>query len=241
MKRHLRNGLLAGLAGGAALAAVLLTLGEGPIGEAVGLERRAAGGQHDDMFSRGTQQIGGAIGGLIYGLALGAIFAVAYVALRRQLQTSQDWKASLQLAGIAFLTVFAVPFLKYPPNPPAVGSPDTIGRRTALYLVMLAWSLVATWATWLAARAIDRRSVAGHLRPGAVGATYVVLIGLGFALLPGSPDPVNAPATLVWDFRLASLAGAAAYWAVTGTMFGWLCTARSRQPAADAMVRTAAP
>jgi hypothetical protein len=211
-----------------ALAIVLLTIGEGPIGQAVGLEKQTATAQHEEMFSRGTQQIGGAVGGLIYGVALGAIFAVAYVALRRRLSTAQDWRASVQLAGIGFLTIFLIPFLKYPPNPPAVGSPDTIGRRTALYLVMLGWSAVATWAAWLAARSLERRGTAVHLRPTAVAAVYVILIGIGFALLPGTPDPVNAPATLVWNFRLSSLAGAAAYWAVAGTVFGWLSVVRSR-------------
>jgi predicted cobalt transporter CbtA len=226
VRRHLRNGALAGLAGGAALAIVLLTIGEGPIGEAVGLEKNASAGPHEEMFSRGTQQIGGAVGGLIYGLALGMIFAVAYVALRRRFATAQNWRASLHLAGIGFLTIFLVPFLKYPPNPPAVGSPDTIGRRTALYLVMVAWSLVATWAAWLAARALKRRELADQYRPAAVAGLYVLLIGAGFALLPGTPDPVNAPATLVWNFRLSSLAGAAAYWSVTGAVFGWLSLSR---------------
>jgi hypothetical protein len=232
IRRHLRNGLLAGLAGGAALAIVLLTIGEGPIGQAVGLEERANQGQaHEEMFSRGTQQIGGAIGGLILGLALGAVFAVAYVLLRRRLSTRDDWRASVELAGIGFLTIFFIPFLKYPPNPPAVGSPDTIGRRTALYLVMIGWSVIATWAAWLMARSLERRGTAGQVRPVAVAAAYVVLIGLGFVLLPGTPDAVNAPATLVWNFRLSSLAGSAAFWSVTGTVFGWLCLAGARRPA----------
>ena len=34
----------------------------------------------------------------------------------------------------AFVVVYLVPFLKYPANPPSVGDPDTIGKRTALVL-----------------------------------------------------------------------------------------------------------
>ena len=46
-------------------------------------------------------------------------------------------------------------------------------------------------------------------------------------------DKIGAPATLVWRFRLASLGGAASYWAVLGLVFGWLAlrTARSGAPA----------
>jgi cytochrome bd-type quinol oxidase subunit 2 len=138
VRRHLRDGVLAGLAGGAALALVLLAAGERTISRAIELEQRAqghAGG--DEVFSRGVQQVGGVLAALVWGLALGAIFAVAYVALRRRLETASDWRAAVTLAAVGFATLTLVPFLKYPANPPAVGDPDTVGRRTALFLLML--------------------------------------------------------------------------------------------------------
>jgi hypothetical protein len=213
---------------------VLLLAGEGTIGQAIALERRAhPGAASDEMFSRGTQQAGGAVAALVWGLALGAVFAVAYVVVRRRAVTASGapgsgWRASVGLAALAFLTVNLVPFLKYPANPPGVGDPDTIGRRTALYLLMLAWSVVATGAAWQAARVLARRAVPEHLRLPAVAALYVAVVVLGLAALPGSPDTVEAPARLVWRFRLASIGGMAAYWAVCGTTFGWLVTAASK-------------
>ena len=52
MRRHLRDGALAGLAGGAALALVLLAAGEHTIARAIELEQRAAGGGGgDEVFS----------------------------------------------------------------------------------------------------------------------------------------------------------------------------------------------
>jgi hypothetical protein len=221
---------------------VLLLAGEGTIGQAIALERRAHPGASDEMFSRGTQQAGGVVAALVWGLALGAVFAVAYVVVRRRALTAgasavpwpgpagpgAEWRASLGLAALAFLTVNLVPFLKYPSNPPGVGDPDTIGRRTALYLLMLAWSVVATGAGWQAARVLARRAMPEHLRLPAVAALYVAVVVLGLAALPGSPDTVDAPATLVWRFRLASIGGLAAYWAVCGTTFGWLVTAASK-------------
>ena len=231
MRRLLRDGALAGLAGGAALALVLLAAGERTIGRAIELERRARGGgaatafghaAGEETFSRGVQQAGGVLAALIWGVALGAIFAVAYVALRQRLETRSDWRAALTLAAVGFATLTLVPFLKYPANPPGVGEPDTVGRRTALFLVMLAWSLLSTGAAWRAARVLGRQAVPEHLRVPVVALLYVGLVALGLAALPGLPDPVPVPATLVWRFRLASLAGTAAFWAVCGTAFGWL-------------------
>jgi len=216
--RLLKQGVLAGMAGGAALAVVLLVLGEGPIGRAVALE----GGGEDALFGRGAQQLGGIAAVLVYGAALGAIFTVAYAALRHRLQAFDDWRAAVAVAAAGFVAVFLLPFLKYPANPPAVGDPDTIGRRTALYLAAVGWSLVATWAGWRAWRSLVAKGWAIHRAVPATLAVWVILAAVGLAILPVNPDPVEAPATLIWQFRLATAAGAATFWAVVGMTFGWL-------------------
>jgi predicted cobalt transporter CbtA len=214
----LKQGVLAGMAAGGALALVLRLIGEGPIGRAVGLE----GGGGDEMFSRGTQQLGGMAAAVLYGVALGAAFTVAYAAVRHRLRAADDWRAAVGLAVAGFVAVFLLPFLKYPANPPAVGDPDTIGRRTVLYLLAVGWSLVATWAGWRAWRALVGRGLGVHQAVPATVAVWVALAAIGLVALPGNPDPVTAPATLIWQFRLATLAGAATLWSVLGMTFGWL-------------------
>lgn len=227
LRTYIRHGLLAGLVGGLASAGVLLALGERAISRAIALESaaaRAAGEPPaDELFSRHAQLVGGALGTAVVGAAFGLVFAVVFAAVRHRLGARDDGRRSLQLAAVAFATVYVVPWLKYPANPPAVGDPDTIDQRTALYLVMVAWSVVATWGAWRLLGHLRTRGVADHLRAGAVGVAYAVTVGLGFALLPPNPDAVTAPAQLVWRFRLASLAGAAALWATCGWVFGWLC------------------
>jgi predicted cobalt transporter CbtA len=215
-RRLLKEGVLAGVAGGAALALVLRLIGEGPIGRAVALE----GGGRDELFSRGTQQLGGMVAAVLYGAAVGAVFTLAYALVRHRLRTTDDWRASVALAVTGFSAVFLLPFLKYPANPPAVGDPDTIGRRTALYLVAVAWSLVATWGGWRAWRTLVAKGVA--VAAPATLAIWVALATVGLVALPAKTDPVNAPATLIWQFRLATVAGAAAFWSVVGMVFGWL-------------------
>ena len=217
-RRLLKHGVLAGMAGGAALALVLRLIGEGPIGRAVALE--SGGGE--EMFSRGTQQLGGMAAAVLYGAALGVVFIVAYAGVRHRLRAADDWRAAVALAAAGFLAIFLLPFLKYPANPPGVGDPDTIGRRTALYLVAVAWSLVATWGGWRAWRALVARRMPV---PRAVPASLAVWVGLavaGLVALPANTDQVNAPATLIWQFRVATVAGAATFWSVVGMVFGWL-------------------
>src|SRR4051794_41686810 len=146
------------------------------------------------MFSRGTQQVGGMVAAVLYGAALGCVFTVAYAAVRHRLRTADDWRAAVSLAASGFVAVFLLPFLKYPANPPAVGDPDTIGKRTALYVLAVAWSLVATWGGWRAWRAFVERGMPVPTRAPATLAVWVALAAVGLVLLPSNPDPVNAPA-----------------------------------------------
>jgi Probable cobalt transporter subunit (CbtA) len=127
--------------------------------------------------------------------------------------------------------VYLVPFAKYPPNPPAVGDPDTIDERTLLYVTILAWAIAAAWIAARVGTWLREREVADPGRLSAVAGAFVVLVGIGYVVLPGSPDAVSAPATLIWQFRLASAGGALAMWAVTGVAFGWLSVAAARRTA----------
>src|SRR5205823_451042 len=122
MKDHLRRGALAGLAGGLASAVVLLALGERSIAKAVALERAAnAAGAHHEQFSRGVQRAGGATGTVIAGVSIGVVLAIVFAAVRHRLAGPDDWRRATRLAAIGFVTVYLVPWLKYPANPPAVG------------------------------------------------------------------------------------------------------------------------
>jgi hypothetical protein len=219
MRTHVRHGGVAGLAGGAALALVLLLAGEGPLQRAV--DREAGGG--DGLVSRAGQRVGGVLAALLVGAALGVVLAVLRAAIRRQrAQRDEPWRGALRLAAVAFLTLNLVPFLKYPPNPPGIGDADTVGRRTALYVILLGWSVLSGWAGLRTWRWLRAREMGHQLAGPAVALTVIGLVGLGLAVLPAGPNPDAVPSSIVWSFRLASLGGWAAYWAVAGTVLGWL-------------------
>ena len=210
MRTQLRYGALAGLAGGAAMSLVLLLSGEGPLQRAIDLE--PAGGE--ELVSRSGQRVCGVVAALLVGAALGLVFAVVVAALRRA--------RPLAVAACGFAALQLIPFLKYPPNPPGIGESETVGRRTALYLLLLGWGVVSVWAGWRARRWLAQRHVAPPLAQAAAVGTVVALVLFALAVLPPGPNPDAVPASVVWDFRIASLAGWAAYWSVLGTVFGWL-------------------
>ena len=228
MGSYIRRGALAGLAGGAASALFLLLVGERTIGDAIRLEEARGGGGHE-MFSRGVQTFGGALGMILVSVALGVIFAATFAAVRHRLPGRDDWQRSITWAATAFVVAYLVPFAKYPPNPPSVGDPNTIDERTLLYVAILACSVGAAWIAARVGTWLRDRDVADPARLSAIAGVFVALVAIAYVVLPGSPDAVSAPATLIWRFRLASAGGALALWAVTGVAFGWLSVAAARR------------
>jgi predicted cobalt transporter CbtA len=239
-KRLIAGGLLAG-AVGAVLAFVFARLCAEPvIARAIAFEdgrtdAENAHGVHEhgaELFTRAVQANAGlGFGVLIFGLAMGALFAVLFSVVYTRTNEAQPQALSLRLAAGAFGVVYVVPFLKYPPNPPAVGQSDTIGARTGWYLVMVASSVVlAIGAVWLVRR-LAARFGAWNARLLAAG-SYLVAIVVVAVLLPSvdeTPEPLRDaagavvypgfPADVLYEFRLVSLATQLVLWATIGLVF----------------------
>ena len=115
-----------------------------------------------------------------------------------------------------------VPGLKYPANPPGVGNPDTIGQRTAAYLVLLVVSVLVAILAREVWQQMTTRGFAGAPRFAVAVGAYLAVIAALYVVFPANPDAIDAPANLIWQFRLDSLAGNALLWLVLGTVFGWL-------------------
>jgi predicted cobalt transporter CbtA len=184
----------------------------------------AAGHDEPELVSRPVQAgLGLLVAVLVYSAAFGGlfglVFALAYGRTASAL-TPQALAAVIALTG--FVAIYLVPNLKYPANPPAVGEPDTIGIRTALYFVMIAVSLAAM----IVSLALKRLFVARFGEWSAnvlVAACYIVLVGMASLLLPGVNEvPEQFPATLLWNFRIASIGAQLIMWATLGLLFGAL-------------------
>jgi hypothetical protein len=215
------------------------------LNKAAGLPPPAPG---PDIFSRTIQgDVGAGVGLVVFGAALGALFAVAYILIGRRVRVSPRVLALL-VAGGGFLGMYMVPFLKYPANPPSIGNPATIRDRGLLYLAMVTVSLAGLILAVMAARKLRDRLGPWNAAL-AAGFAYAVVIGVAMALLPPlghlqanvvaygrhmteTPLPLqNAkgqivfqgfPADVLFNFRLYSLINQVILWAGIGVIFGAL-------------------
>ncbi|WP_330461497.1 CbtA family protein [Streptomyces sp. NBC_00820] len=223
VRNLLVRGMLAGLAAGVLALIVAYFLGEPSVDSAIGFEEAHSHEHEMEVVSRSLQSTAGlATGVLVYGVAFGGIAALAFCVALGRVGRIGARATALLLSGSALLAVYVVPFLKYPANPPSVGDPGTIGKRTTLYFLMMLLSvLLAVGATILGKRLAPRL---GTWYATVVAVTaFVVSIGLAYAFLPVINEvPRDFPAALLWRFRLSALAIQAVLWGGFGLLFGEL-------------------
>ncbi len=230
-------GILAGLCG--AIFASVVT--EPRVDDAIALEEQRAADEHADdsggdevRVDRSDQKGAGLFAAYaLAGAAFGLILAVTTLSLRT---TTGGPFRRVALSGLILATAITVtPWLKYPPNPPAVGNPDTVGERERYYvLAIVLAALLLAGAAHLSAR-LRRAGWADHRRIAAVVLAGLVGFGVMFAALPPSPDEVTAPANLVWQFRINSLAGNLLVWTLLTLGLGVLWSEAARAAAQNSM------
>ncbi|MFJ8604373.1 CbtA family protein [Streptomyces shenzhenensis] len=217
------RGMLAGLAAGVLALIVAYFLGEPSVDKAIGFEDAHAHEHETEVVSRSLQSTAGlATGVLVHGVAFGGIAALACCFALGRVGRFSPRATALLLSGCALLAVYVVPFLKYPANPPSVGDSDTIGRRTALYVLMMLLSVLLALAATLLGRRLAPRLGTWYATVVAVAA-FAAVIGLAYAFLPVVDEvPAGFPAALLWRFRLSALAVQAVLWGGFGLLFGEL-------------------
>lgn len=236
--RYLLLGMIAGLIAGVLAFGTGKVWGEPPIAAAIAIEEAGAAeaapaghshgtatvahshGDEGEGISRDTQAgIGLLTGMAVFGAGLGGLFALVFAFVQGRVSHLSAQATAAILAGLGYVAVVLVPFLKYPPNPPAVGHGETIGLRTQLFFVMLALSLVAMAISVAIARSGKDRWQSGILG----GLAYLALVVVaGYALPTINEVPAGFPGDLLWQFRSVSLVIQAVLWAGIGLIFGQL-------------------
>lgn len=194
-------------------------------------------GEEGGGFSRAIQMnIGMGLGVLLFSLAIGALFAVAFTVAYGRVGNVSARLLSVYLAGGMLLSVFVVPALKYPPSPPALSLDETIRQRTLLYLLLVVVSVALLVAAVYLGRRLNERLGAWNAALAAGGA-YLVACAVLMLVLPTideTPGPLRNdagaivyegfPADLLYDFRLYSLGTQVVLYATIGLAFGALAS-----------------
>ena len=234
-RSFLVRGLLAGLIAGLVAFGVAYLAGEPAINAAIAIEQAGGLGDHHAnhaAVSEGSaagevprilQSTAGLLTGtMVAGVTLGGLLGVLSALALGRLGSLGVRGVSVSLAAIGFVSVSLMPFVAYPANPPAIGHPDTIGARTALYFIMLAGSVIAAVTAVLVGRELAERWGAWYATLSAI-AGYLLVTLTAMALLPSySEVPPDYPATLLYEFRAASLLTQLALWAILGVALGEL-------------------
>jgi Probable cobalt transporter subunit (CbtA) len=217
-------GLLAGLCGGLLATGFARVAGETQINQAIAFEDAEYKAQglppEKPIVSRNVQSsLGLLTAAVVYGLALGGLFALAFAAAYGRIGRASPARTSIWMAAGAFVVIYLVPFIKYPANPPSVGDADTIGKRTALYLIMILISLLAAIAA-VRLRKVLSEHWSGSTATLVAGLGYLLVVVVAGALLPSINEvPKTFPAVTLFRFREASVGMQAVVWATIGLVF----------------------
>jgi len=207
--------LLSGCFAGTIYGGLNLLIVEPYLDDAINIENQnlfSAGEEIDgpefwvEYYEYRTWQKGGQVlAGAILGTSLGSLFGIVYALSKKSLPSKNNIGKTLILAGLMWFTLFVIPFLKYPANPPTVGDGDTVVLRGMLYLALIAISGFMALGFYQ----IFKRLKAKNKILAVIG--YAVLISLTLFIMPENPDEVSTSMELINGFRMVAF--------LTGTLF----------------------
>lgn len=202
------------------------------------LEHAAGGHSHGEeggeLFTRAVQSgLGLGVGIVLFAMAMAALAAVVFCVLYARTALSARSLAVLVSAGM-LVSLWIVPGLKYPPNPPATSIDETIRERAFLYLLMVVISGALLVAAIVFGHKIAEKSGAWNGVLAGAGA-YIVTVGIAILALPTIdevPGPITDdsgtiifegfPAEELWDFRVYVLGTQLIMWVTIAVVFSAL-------------------
>ncbi len=221
------RGMLVGLLAGLLAFVCARWVGEPEVESAIAFETsmdQAKGIPPDpEMVSRKVQRgLGLLTGTIVYGAAIGGLFGLAFAFAWGRMEITHPRPLSAVLAALGFVAIVLVPTLKYPANPPSVGSSETIGLRTAAFFLLIVASVGAMVLALQLRRRLSIR-FGGWNSSLLAAALFLFIMSVVSHFLPVVDEvPAGFPANLMWRFRIASLGIQVVMWATLGLLFGWL-------------------
>ena len=214
------SGGLAGLVHGTINFAIV----EPYLDQAIGLENESlfASGEAEDTLEfwaeyesyRIWQKSGQVLAGVILGLAMGSLFGIVFALSRNSLPGKNIVTKSVFLSGLMWFTLYLIPFLKYPANPPTVGEADTVVLRMILYVSFIIISGIGVIVFYKLFTKLNKNKKYFALMG------YAGLMIIAFIVMPDNPDEITAPMNLVNEFRFVSVLGVTSFWGSVGIILG---------------------
>jgi predicted cobalt transporter CbtA len=215
--------LSSGAIAGIILAFLNLGIVEPYIDKAIGLEveKQVSSGRNVNMTElsdyRYWQKGGAFAGGAIYGVGLSSLFGVIFVLARNKLPGNNNKQKAIFFAAVLWFVLYLMVALKYPANPPAVGDPETIYYREALYLgyIMISgFAALGLAVTWNRIRINSKKIILPLI--------YAAIMVTAYLVMPSNPDNIEISMDLVQTFRILSALTIGVFWGILGIIFGSL-------------------
>ena len=163
---------------------------------------------------RSWQKGGQILAGAILGTSIGSLFGIVYALSKKSLPSRNNIGKTLILAGLMWFTLFVIPFLKYPANPPTVGDGETVVLRGILYLTLIAISGFLAIGFY---QIFKRLKAKNRILP-IIG--YGVLISIVFFIMPENPDEISTSMELVNGFRVVAFLTGTVFWFTLALFLG---------------------
>ncbi|WP_265107858.1 CbtA family protein [Halosolutus halophilus] len=225
---YLQRGVLAGTIAGACYGGYLAAVANPLVEYMEGLDHGAG---HGHEHAHGAREAAHAISettaaivsvgsGVLWGILLGGLFALAFYVLEPALPGGTAVKAFV-LAGAGFLTVSVTPWLVLPPATP--GAEQSLGTdaRIAIYAGLMALGAIVATASILGYERATART--GDWRFGTVVAILPVVVTVAVVPLVTPTITTTAlPADLVTAFQGLTVLSQAALWVLVASSFAWL-------------------
>ncbi|MCE9653074.1 MAG: CbtA family protein [Nitrosarchaeum sp.] len=217
--------IASGTAAGVVQGGMNLIFVEPSLDQAIGIENQHlfAKGEAEDNSEfwikydgyRIWQKSGQVLAGAILGASIGSLFGIVFAFSKNSLPGKTTVQKSLILAGIMWLTVYLIPFLKYPGNPPGVGESETVVLRGILYLTFIALSGFGALGFYKLSKKLKTKKLIAV-------AGYATFIGIAFIVMPQNHDPITLSMDLINSFRMMSAFTVSVYWISLGLFLGFL-------------------
>src|SRR5918995_4679239 len=170
----------------------------------------------------------------ILGLSIGSLYGIVFAYTRGSISGTNNKKKALIVASIMWFVLFLMPALKYPPNPPAVGNPETIYYRQSLYVAFLA---ISGFSALGLAFLYRKMASSNNTKKAIIPSAYAAIMAGAYLAMPANPDPINEPIDLVIGFRITSAITISMFWALLGVIFGTLWNKLNPEETARISVR----